>query len=165
MLTRRYFAAACLLAAAPARAVPVFGVQGVALCQSNLVLLQRLGTPAALSAYVLKIEGNMNAVFAAAGAQAGASAAMVVAVKPGPQSRVWLIDPTGTLSGLAPALAAAASAVTPPAIRQGPIAFAILFQAWGGSGALPAAFPIPAAWAGATVPEVIPDGPLARVWP
>jgi hypothetical protein len=165
-MRRRYFCAAvAVLPAGPARAAPVFAVQGVAFCQSNLLVLQRLGRPAPFAAYVRNIETNLNAVFAAAPAQAGVSAAMVVAVKPGPQARAWLVDPAGALGGLAPALIAAASAARPPAIRNGPVAFAVIFEAWGGGAPFPAGFPMPAAWAGGDGTEVVPDGPLARIWP
>jgi hypothetical protein len=165
MRRRHLLSAAPVLLAGPAWTVPVFSVQAVTFCQANLLVLQRLGRPAPFSAYVLRIKSNLSAVIGAAPAQAGATAAMVVAIKPGPEARAWLIDPSGALGGFAPGLIAAASAARPPAIRNGPIAFAIIFQAWGGGAPFPAGFPVPAAWEGGDASEIIPDGPLARIWP
>jgi len=160
-------AAASPAAASPAGGAAAFAVSYVALCQPNGVLLQRIGSPAPLAAYISKVEASVAAVINAAPAQAGFDGAIVVALKPGLASRAWIVVPDGAVSAdLFARLEAAADSVTAIPLRNGPVAFALVFAAFGAPAVTSGAFPEPAAWAAGAPPgDVLPDGPLARIWP
>ena len=162
--------AICLLSSHVAVAAVPFAVKSLALYQPNDVLVARLGTDAApLASYVKQIEARETALFANSTKHPGVSGAIVIAIKPGRQSRAWLVlGSSGVPASLALQVAAEAEAVFPVSVRLGPIAVAIMFDAWGGGQPVtdrehPA--PVPPEWRGTSAREVIPDGPLARIWP
>jgi hypothetical protein len=149
-----------------------FQMRSVALYQNNATLVARLGANGArsLATYVGQIRARLTALLAAVPPQPGVTAALVVGVKPDGAVRTWIVAPAG---GLSPALAAqiqsAALAVPPVVVQNGPIAFAIIFNAWGGGAPITDQthpVPLPTEWtAGATGPELLPDGVFARIWP
>jgi hypothetical protein len=129
----------------PAPNAPAFRLDEIILYQPNNVLTARLGDPKPLAGYIKRIEHGLAKTLAAAPAPRGFSAAEVVAVKPGPSSHAWLVSRSHLPDGLATALDAAAEAVPPVTVQGGPIAFAIVFEAYGGGGkkVVDKAHPIP----------------------
>jgi hypothetical protein len=129
----------------PAPDAPVFELNEVILYQPNNVLTARLGDARPLAAYIKRIEHGLTKTLAAAPAPRGFSAAEVIAVKPGPSSHAWLVSRSRLPDGLAAQLDAAAEAVPPVTVQGGPIAFAIVFAAYGGGGkpVVDKAHPIP----------------------
>ncbi|OYV40033.1 MAG: hypothetical protein B7Z81_02540 [Acidocella sp. 20-61-6] len=164
-----------LLPVAPAEAgstvaEPAFRATSVALYEPQTVLEARLGSTAAFNAYIRQLADRLAAVFVAAPAGPGASAALVVGIKPGDQTRFWVVEHGDALSpALVTQIKAAAADVPAIPVRGGPIAFAILFNAWGGGPPVTDSahpIPIPPAWlAGSTGKEQVPDGVFARIWP
>jgi len=80
------------------------------------------------------------------------------------------VAPAGAFSpAFVAQIESAAQAVPAVAVQNGPIVFAIVFDAWGGSvpiAASPHAPPLPSEWTqGAPEPESVPDGVFARIWP
>jgi len=153
-----------------ASAAAPFVVSGLVLYQPNNMLAFRIRNDArAFANYLGQVEARETALFAQAGPHRGVSGAIVIAIKPGGQSRAWLVlGPNVQLDPTPAHIKAEAEAVPPLPVQAGPIAVAILFKAWGGGlpvtdAAHPA--PIPLEWAGAAAPEMVPDGPLARIWP
>jgi len=160
----------CLLSSHAAIAAVPFVVKSLALYQPNDVLVARLGADAApLGSYVKQIEARESALFASSTKHPGVSGAIVIAIKPGRQSRAWLVLGSSEIpASLALQVTTEAEVVFPVSVRLGPIAVAIMFDAWGGGQPVtdrehPA--PLPLEWRRTSAREVIPDGPLARVWP
>ncbi len=148
-----------------------FQMQSIVLYQPNSVLVARLGNAAPLAAYIGQVEASVSAVIAAAPPQPGVTAAIVIGVKPGGQSRAWIVQPGDSLSpALVSQIESAAEGVLPVPVNGGPIAFAMIFNAWGCGPPITNAthqVPMPKEWlSGApTAPETVPDGVFARIWP
>jgi hypothetical protein len=158
-----------LLDVGVATAAEPFAVKKLVLYQPNEVLVARLGSDAGpLGGYIKQIEIRESTVFANAGQHPGTSGAIVVAVRPGKQSRAWIVLGSNSIpAALVSQIKAEAEAVLPVSVQRGPVAFAILFDAWGGGQPVTDAahpIPVPPEWRG-SVPEMLPDGPLSRVWP
>jgi hypothetical protein len=155
------------VAAAPAQPAPgpAFRLRGVVLYQPNDVLTARLGGDAhPFAAYTKRVERRIAAALAGHPAAHGFSAAIVIAIKPDGEVHAWLVTRRAPSPALAADLTAAAEAVPPITVQGGPIAFAIVFDAFGGGGppvidrAHP--IPIPPEWReGASTPSLAPDGP------
>jgi hypothetical protein len=146
-----------------------FAVKKVVLYQPNEVLVDRLGNDAGpFGNYIKQIEIREATVFANAGQHPGASGAIVVAIRPGKQSRAWIVLGSNSLpAALVSQIKAEAETVLPVSVQRGPVAFAVLFEAWGGGQPITDAahpVPIPLEWR-AAAPEMLPDRPLSRVWP
>ena len=150
-----------------------FMLTSVALYQPDPVLRERMGADATpLSTYLKALQAEASAVFSNAGGGAGTSGSIVVAVKPGGQSRVWLVLGQNKLNAaLRGALITRLQAVQPVVAVTGPIAFALNFNAWGaGTPILQPGehVPIPEEWKAAMKGQpagVIPDAPLRVLWP
>jgi len=149
-----------------------YQVHSVLLYQPPAVLIARLGqnSAPALAAYIARINTAVAPLFAAAPAQAGMSGALVIGIKPGGAVRSWIAEHPGALpDALAADIETTIDALPPVPVQNGPVAFAIRFDAWGGGTPITDAThpaPIPAAWlAGATGPETVPDGVFSRIWP
>lgn len=160
-----------LAAAVPVPAGP-FQIQNIDLYQPNAMLVARLGADGArpLAAYITQIKAGLIALFAAAPPQPGVTAALVVGVKPGGAVHSWIVAPAGSLpAALAAQIQSAVQAIPPVAVQGGPIAFAVVFNAWGGGAAITDPqhpVPMPPEWTkGAAGPELVPDGVFARIWP
>jgi hypothetical protein len=157
--------------AAASFTAPAFQVKGVVLYQPNSMLVARLGHAAPLADYIQRIDVHLAPLFAAALPQPGVTLAVVVGVKPGLLSRSWVVAPDGSLPApLIAQIQAAADAVAPVRAQNGPIAFAIMIDAWGGGAPITDAahpVPMPQAWQNSapTAPELVPDGIFARIWP
>jgi len=163
---------ACTASPPPGPAVSaVYQQKSVVLYQPDEVLLARLGMQGGqtMPDYITRLNTALTSVISAAPAQSGVTAAIVVGVKPGGAVRAWLVAPDGAFpDDVAARLQAAAEAVPPLPVQNGPVALAIIFNAWGGgpplsSGTNP---PTPKQWtAGAKGAESVPDGVFARIWP
>ncbi len=150
------------VAAAPAG--PAFRLRSVVLYQPNDVLTARLGGDAQpFAGYVRRVERHVSSALAGRKAP-GFSAAVVIAVKPDGEVHAWLVTRRKLPPGLAGDVTAAAEAAPPVDVQGGPIAFAIVFDAFGGGGppvvdrAHP--IPIPPEWRqGASASGLTTDGP------
>jgi len=118
----------------------------IVLYQPDSVLKARLGHDAApLAAYIRQVDRRVADVLDAAPVEPGFSAALVIALKPSGESRAWLVSKAKFSHKLQDGLVAAAQAVPPPSVQGGPVALAIIFNAFGGGGkpVVDAAHPIP----------------------
>lgn len=124
---------------------PAFVQKSIVLYQPNEILEARLGDPRPLAAYIRRIDKALAKTLAAAPPMHGFSAAEVIAVKPGASSHAWLVSHSKIPATLAAQLDEAAQSVAPVPVQGGPIAFAIIFNAFGGGGkpVIDAAHPIP----------------------
>ncbi len=169
-VTAALLAATAILAFGTAKAEPAFKMTSVALYQPNDVLVARLDCDtASLANYIKQIVAREVDVLANAGQYPGVSGAIVVAIKPGRQSKAWIVmGANGLPEPLLARMKAEAEAVAPVSVRVGPIAFAINFDVWGGGQSVTDAanpVPVPREWLGGNGHEVLPDGPLSRIWP
>ncbi len=163
-------AAITLLKPDAALAAPPFVVSALVLYQLNSVLMVRLGNDVKpFGDYLRQIETREAALFANAGPHRGVSGAIVIVVKPGRQSRAWLVlGPNVQLDPTPAHITAEAESIPPLSVQARPVAVAILFKAW--SGGLPVTdaahpAPVPLEWAGAAAPGMVLDRLLARIWP
>jgi hypothetical protein len=172
-------ACACVLALAATSAVALPRSSGKPFESSDIVLYQpdaelksRMGHDAApLADYIRRLSTAAESIVAEAPPSAGATAAIVVVVKPGRRSRVWLVLggnelPDAVKRRLVPAL----EAIRPLPVRDGPVAFAMTFHAWGGGipivdPEMPA--PIPPEWqeASAAIGGGMLDAIIEQAWP
>lgn len=140
----------------------------IALYQPDEVLVARVPDVTALSGYVQVLEGVCSLYFAAT--DRPDQIEVVVAVRPGEKSKVWLNSKEVGAAGLE-SLRKKLEAVTPAEVKEGPVAFAILGKTGGG---LPSgepaekAPPVPNEWReamkGAKEPLALPDGVLDLIW-
>ena len=163
-------AATAMFASGAAKAEPAFRMTSVALYQPNDVLVARLGSDtSSLANYIKQIVSREVNVFENAGQHAGVSGAIVVAIRAGQQSRAWIVmGANGLPEPLLARMKAEAESIPPVSVREGPIAFAISFDVWGGGQSVTDAanpLPVPHEWLGGSGHEVLPDGPLSRIWP
>jgi hypothetical protein len=135
-----------LAAPPPAHEANAFRKTSILFYQPDAVLKSRLTVgQAAFTAYVGQVERQVAASLAAAPPVPGFSAAIVIALKPGGESHAWLVTKAKLAPGFAAPFIAAAQAVPPVAVQGAPVAFAIVFNAFGGGGppVVDAAHPIP----------------------
>jgi hypothetical protein len=156
-------------AGAEANAPPAFKMSSIGLYLPEPFLGQRTrGDVGPLSAYIKALEAKSNEVLAGEPAMQGLSGALVVMIKPGSRARFWFAGgaerlPDGARSKLNTALLG----VPVPAVHDGPLVFALNFDAWGnqpGEPGPPISFP--KEWIG-VAPEGgrIDDDFLKKVWP
>jgi len=141
---------AALAADAPAADAPkVFETTGVELYLKKEVMAQRASNDD-MATYVKALQAAAEDFFIAQKEPWKEDLDIVVAVKPGPQARVWFVSwvlpaPDDRLSVLRAKLAA----IPPPPVNSGPVAFCIHTQIAGGNGKPPSAVgspPIPQEW-------------------
>ncbi len=145
----------------------------ITLYQPNEVLEKRLLGAETLSAYIPRMQAVAGDFFATANTPE--TLHIVVAVRPGRRSRVWLLSTlragTATVFAL---LRQKLEGITPVEVRVGPVAFAISATIAGGNGEKPRTNgdlepPIPQEWEDPTkalkAPVLVPDGFLDAVWP
>lgn len=149
----------------------IFHVLFIDLYQSNQVMVDRLGNDAtSFIQYATNVKREAANTFAHTNHQS-MSGTLVVAVKPGNESKVWLImDHSQISQKLRTNLIKRLEAVPVLSVAEGPIAFSISFDAWGGSpDAVHDTNPIiPIEWQDAMRGQptgVVPDAPLAIIWP
>lgn len=121
-----------------------------------------------LGGYINDMRTRASAEFTELPAQEGVSGAVVVMVKPGRQSRVWLATGAPMEPETQAAIERALAEIAPPEVADGPVVFGLLFSAWGG-GAPPDGLPmpIPEAWrvvSGHEGGRVMDDSYYEDVW-
>jgi hypothetical protein len=156
-----------------AQAAQGFEMSNVVLYQPDDVLRSRLGGDVpSLVDYISRVNTAAAGEFSQHTDAPGTSGAIVVAVKPNGSSRVWLeLGENKLPEGLAIRLKSQLERLSPMKVHAGPVAFAIIFQAWGGGTPIttpeqPAPFPVE--WREAVVgpePGVVPDTILEAIWP
>jgi hypothetical protein len=139
-----------LAAEAPAAdAPPVFDTTGVDLYLPQKVMAQRVSVDD-MATYTKALQAAAEDYFTSQKDPWKEDLAIVVAVKPGPQARVWLVswvlpDPNDRLAALRDKLAA----IPPPPVTGGPVAFCIDVAIAGGNGKPPSTAgspPMPKEW-------------------
>lgn len=148
----------------------IFSMDAIILYQEEKILKERLATDASLLAeYALRIEAEAREVFAKEEPQKGVSGAIVIAIKPGKLSRLWLVSGENAFpETLKETLLKKLSVIEAIPVKKGPIAIGLEFAAWGGGTPLQETHPIPKEWKEATQNQpdgVVPDAPLAVLWP
>ncbi|SIQ29108.1 MULTISPECIES: hypothetical protein [Acidiphilium] len=148
-----------------------FHQQTIVVYQPNPVLVARVGSAVPLAAYIKQLDASLAALFDAMPPQHGVTASLVMGVKPGLKSRAWVVTGQNHIPpALIERIKAVAEAVPPLKIQGGPIAFAIIFNVWGGGVPITDAkhpVPFPKQWYhGAPKGDFeVPDGVFARIWP
>jgi hypothetical protein len=138
------------------------------LYQPEEVLQRRVASVEALGDYLNQVMAVASAYWSEVPPGAPRSVALVVAIKPGGKARFWLEAEQG---GLGPELVAGLferlRAVPPPVVREGPVAVSLQATLWGGGKAAGGWPFLPKEWVEAAGGKelLIPDGPLALVWP
>lgn len=145
-MRRFLFAVFLLLLAVSSHASQPFVRYEVVLMQADMVLQERVDATA-LGDYIKAVESNAKHVVAA---KAGdpASGFIVVAVRPGQRSNVWLDFNNPLPAGVETALVDEIRSVFPMQVQDGPVLFALRVGLWGGA-APERKTPVPKAWSDA----------------
>jgi hypothetical protein len=152
--------------AARAAAAPAFAMTSIVLYLPEAAIRERGPTVQEFELYINALKAQANYTLSKAPTEPGVSGALVIGLKPPARSRVWIVasDPARK-AGLVGLLKAPLEAIAPPEV-SGLNAFALNFNAWGGSGAPGVGYPIPDEWkAGMTKGGILPDTPMQAVWP
>lgn len=136
---------ALLLAAFNVRAVEPFTNFNVVLLQPSSVLEERVASVDGMADYIKAIEAASREAVAASSARQSVGGYLVVAVRPGLQSKVWLDFDALLDLEIKKQLTAAVQAVKPFEARKGPVVFALKVAIWGGKETKRPA-PLPAEW-------------------
>jgi hypothetical protein len=149
-VSRRQFLAATLFtvavqAHAAAPGAEPFTNFNVVLLQSSKVLEERVASIDAMAEYIKAIEAAAKEAVAASPARQSTGGFLVVAVRPGPRSRVWLDFDTMLDLDIRKQLTSKVEAVAPFEVRKGPVVFALKVGVWGGKETRRTA-PMPAEW-------------------
>ena len=149
-----------------------FNMDSITLYQEENVLKVRAGEIEKFGDFVKQIEATCSEFFAKA--DRPESLSVVVAVKPGKQSRVWFVSSTRKDQKDLDPLRKKLEAISAIAVNYGPVVFAVNGLIGGGDGKKTEAedkpnLPIPLEWkeaAKSAKKEIaIPDGFLELVWP
>ena len=144
-------------------------LSNVVLYQPDSVLRERLGDVNPLAAYVQRIELACSAAFTT---EESEGVDVVVVLKPGGLSRVWFVSSLAKMPDRSK-LKQEIEAIVVPAVRSGPVVFALSYDLNGFTHRMPEAGkfqpPIPAEWSekvkGVKGPLMVPDGFISYVWP
>ena len=134
-----------LLAAFSARAAEPFTNFNVVLLQPSSVLEERVASVDGMADYIKAIEAASREAVAASPAKQSVGGYLVVAVRPGLQSKVWLDFDALLVLEIKKQLTAAVQSVKPFEARKGPVVFALKVAIWGGKETRRPA-PLPAEW-------------------
>lgn len=148
------------------RAAEPFTNAATVLLQPDALMLARVESAAALAAYIRQVEQAAGASLANVFQRKPAGGFVVVAIKPGLRSRVWLDLDTPLPLATQDLLRAGIEAVPPPAVKEGVVVFAFQASFWGGRPPTRSA-PAPAEWKAeaARVGQKLEVGELvARLW-
>ncbi len=154
----------------------VFQMKSIVLYQPNQMLVARLGPngAAGMANYISRINQSLAATFKKLPLEPGVSGAVVIGIKPpGFAREAWVVTGKNHFSqDLILQIKIAAEIVQPMPVYNGPVVFAINFNAWDGGVPVTDAkhpLPMPQEWfAGAAAgskPALVPDGIFARIWP
>jgi hypothetical protein len=148
-------------------APPGFETQNIVLYQPNDVLEERLPDVTKLADYIKRLQDVCQKFFAAT--TSPETLDIVVAVRPGRQSRIWFVSSVQpTPDAKRKSLRKNLENVTPCDVTSGSIAFAIAAKIAGGDGTERTDIPMPLEWQKAAARKgnvIIPDGVLDSVWP
>jgi hypothetical protein len=144
-----------------------FETQNIVLYQPSDVLEERLPDATKLADYIKRLRDVCQKFFA--DTTAPETLNIVVAVRPGRQSRVWFVSSVqSTPDASRKSLRKSLENVTPCDVTSGSIAFAIAAKIAGGDGTKPTDIPMPLEWQKAAARKgnvTVPDGVLDAVWP
>lgn len=138
----------------------------IVLLQPESVLQPRVPDVQSLANYIDKATAQAAQVARQAQAGPPTSGFLVLAIRPGLRSNVWLDFQPPLPAAVAEALVRAMRAVTPPSVRGGPVVLAVKAGLWGGS-APGRDFPAPKEWRAAMDKAGRPLGPdilAERTW-
>jgi len=154
-----------LIATTSAQAAEPFKSFNVVLLQPNAVLEQRVPSVDAMAAYIQAVQAASREGVVASGSAQAASGFIVVAVKPGLKSKVWLDFDGLTDLEIQRQIAARVQAVKPFEAAQGPVVFALKVATWGGKESR-RTLPSPSEWKAASAEGApVEVGELVeRVW-
>jgi hypothetical protein len=147
---------------------PAFDVAQNFLYQPDEVLRERVMDINAFGDYLKQIYAVAEDYWAGQPAGSGQALTIVAAVKPGKRVRFWLDSSLGKLDpAVAQPLIHRLQGLPVPAVRQGPVAFAIQGMLWGGAPGGGGWALIPTEWQERCLGQelVVPDGILELVWP
>ncbi|QAU34675.1 hypothetical protein [Janthinobacterium sp. 17J80-10] len=118
---------------------------GIVLLQPDFVLQKRVPSVDALANYIRAIEGEIGGSIAQSEMKPISSGFVVVAVRPGQKSNVWLDFEPKLPAAVSESVVAKIRKVQPVTVREGPVVFAIKLGLWGGSEPAKTA-PSPSEW-------------------
>lgn len=133
------------VAASSARAAEPFTNFNVVLLQPSAVLEERVASIDAMADYIKAIEAAARDAVAASAVKQSTGGYLVVAVRPGEQSKVWLDFDALLDLEIRKQLVTKAQAVKPFEARKGPVVFALKVALWGGKETKRPA-PLPPEW-------------------
>ncbi|HTP73457.1 MAG TPA: hypothetical protein VML58_14660 [Burkholderiaceae bacterium] len=154
------------MAAALALAAEPLAKLGVVLLQPSDVLEQRVPTVDAMADYIKAVEAAAREAVRSAAVRQATSGFIVIAVKPGAKSKVWLDFDTLVDPETSRQLVARITAVEPFEARNGPVVFAVKVSMWDGRESRRIA-PSPTEWKAATRQagrQLDIDSLIQRVW-
>jgi hypothetical protein len=160
------FAAFAALLCMPAFAADPYAMQGVVLLQPEAVLSERV-TALELAAYIKAVNAEASASLSGIADAAPAAGFIVVAVRPGGQSRVWLDFSPALPAAVAARLAGSVEQLKPFDAQHGVVVFALNTTLWGAAPTT-SATPAPAEWTEATKLAGVPmevGALVEHLWP
>ena len=128
-----------------AQAAEPFTNFNVVLLQPSDVLQERVPSVDAMADYIKSVQSAARDAVVASGSKQSVGGFIVVAVRPGPQSKVWLDFDTLVDLGLQRQIIEKVQALPPFEARKGPVVFALKVGLWGGKESKRIA-PAPAEW-------------------
>jgi hypothetical protein len=135
--------------------------------QPSDVLEERLPDAAKLTDYIKRLQDVCRKFFA--DTTAPETLDIVVAIRPGKQSRIWFVSSVqSTSDAKRKSLRKNLENVTPCDVTSGSIAFALAAKIAGGDGTKRTDIPMPLEWQKAAARQsnvTVPDGVLDAVWP
>ena len=123
---------ALLVTSRECHAQRAFEPRGIIMLQTEKVFFERVPGMGAFEVYVKELVDAVNATVAKLPSSAPASGFLVVAVKSGGRSRVWLDSESQISDEAAQAIKTAAQQVYPVLVKNGVVLFAIKVSLWGG---------------------------------
>lgn len=164
----REFALSVLLSVAAlcAQAAEPITKLGVVLLQPSTVLEERVPSVDAMAEYIKSVEAASRAAVLASALRQSAGGFIVIAVRPGLQSRVWLDFDTLLDADISREIVSRVTQVRPFDARKGPVVFALKVAVWDGRESRRVA-PSPSEWKAATKQAGRPldiDSMIQRVW-
>ncbi|HSW23514.1 MAG TPA: hypothetical protein VLJ62_12155 [Burkholderiaceae bacterium] len=136
------------------------------LLQPSAVLEERVPSVDAMADYIKAIEAASREAVLASALRQSTGGFIVVAVRPGQKSKVWIDFDTLLDSELSRQIITRATTVQPFEARQGPVVFALKVGLWGGRESRRVA-PSPPEWKAATKQAgraLDVDSLIRRVW-
>ncbi len=155
-----------MVASLPVQAAEPVKSFGLVLMQPDAVLQERVPSVRLLSDYIKAVEAAAGSVLRESGKGTPNSGFIVIAVRPGLQSKVWLDFDAPLSPALKAAMLERIGAVKPFSAQVGPVVFAMKVGLWGAS-APAKQLPSPHEWAEASrkAGQALEIGDLVeRIW-